>query len=421
MISYDEARLRLEALADSRRRSLCVECIALEQAIGRIVANDIAASESIPAFANSAMDGFLLHHEETRAASPEHPIQLTVRRRICAGDSRLTCHDPPLSAIEIMTGAALPKGNYDTVVKVEDVQVRRDENGRTTHIVLDKTVAKKCNIRDSGEDFSVGQSVIQAHTPITGEHVMAFAALGVCRLHVYKKPSIVIFSTGKELREYDSGSLASGCIRNSNAPYLFQSLRQEPVNVRYAGIVEDDAEIFSEHLTAALAEKPDIVITTGAVSVGQCDFIAESLQKLGAQTLFHGVKIRPGKPILCAQLGETALFGLPGNPIASVVGLRFFVLPYLARLLGLPRESPLQAVVKKTVKKPAGLKTFLRGKLSVDGGTFTVMPCDKQDSFMIHSLVEANCFIAVDNPNDVISAGERVPVYLRWHKRWECS
>lgn len=421
MISYDEACLHLEELADSRRRLLGIEMTALEESVGRIAANDITAKDPLPAFANSAMDGFLLRHKEIQTASPETPIQLSVRRSICAGDNRLTCHDPPLSAIEIMTGAAIPVGDYDTVVKVEDVHVMRDENGRAIQIALDKKIPKKCNIRDSGEDFSPGQSVIQANTQITCEHLMAFAALGICRLPVYKKPNIVIFSTGKELGEYDSENLASGCIRNSSAPYLFHSLQQGPFTVRYAGIVEDDAKVFSNRLKTALAGEPDVVLTTGAVSVGQCDFIAESLKKLDAEIVFHGVKIRPGKPILCAQLAKTTFFGLPGNPISSVVGLRFFVLPYLARLLGLPREVPLQAVMKKSMKKPIGLKTFLRGKLSIEGSAFAVMPCDKQDSFMIHSFVDANCFIAVDNLDDIISAGQIVPVFLRWPQRWECA
>ncbi|TXH65875.1 MAG: molybdopterin molybdotransferase MoeA [Thermomonas sp.] len=399
MIDYSEALAIIQRHAQRLPVQRCTP------RVGHVLAEPVASAEDLPPFDNSAMDGFALHSGGVSVAAGS---EFDVVGAQAAGDVA-TCGS---GVFEIMTGARLPDG-LDTVVPVEQVEVlAQDGAGRPQRIRLLADAEPEQHVRLRGEDVGAGTPVLAAGSRLEAAQLMLLAALGVAEVAVSAVPKVAVLNTGRELVDDPAQALASGEIRNSNGPYLAARLRDAGAEVVLRETVSDDAEAFLAALARALDAGAEMVLSTGAVSMGRYDFVPDALRSLGATIHFHKVKIRPGKPLLFASLpGGQLFFGLPGNPVSSAVGLRFFVEPALRAMTGLPQERPLQLPLAAAFKKRLPLRFHLKGRLEVDaGGQLQARVLAGQESFRIRPLLEANCWIVIDEARDAPAAGTRVQV-----------
>jgi molybdopterin molybdotransferase len=403
MISYATALQHIQQAC----QPLPSEQVPLAQAIGRVLAQDVQADADLPPFDNSAMDGFALAGSGAVLAQGR---EFAVAGSQAAGDGLAAyVHD----ACEIMTGASLPDG-LDSVVPVEQVSVlQRDGDDRPRRIRLDAAVAPGAHVRRRGQDVAVGDRVALAGTRIAPASHMLLAALGVATLAVRPQVPVALFTTGRELIDVPSQPLLPGQIRNSNGPYLANRLDESGARIVHRETVGDDAVAFTAALERGLAAGARVVLSTGAVSMGRHDFVPDALRELGAEIVFHKVAIRPGKPLLFARLpGGQLYFGLPGNPVSSAVGMRFFVEPALRAMLGQAAEQPLLIPLVAEAHKKPGLKFFLKARVAMDDRAklkVDVMP--GQESFRIKSLLAANAWAVLDAEDDTLPAGTLVPVF----------
>lgn len=403
MISYTTA---LQHILQACKPLAC-EQVPLSQAVGRVLAQDVLAGEDLPPFDNSAMDGFaLVGGGEVLATGHE----LAVAGSHAAGDGLAAYAG---DACEIMTGASLPDG-LDSVIPVEQVSVlARDSEGRPLRIRLEAPVHPGANVRRRGQDVAVGDCIAFAGTHVTSASHMLLAALGVATLAVRPQVPAALFTTGRELIDDPAQPLLPGQIRNSNGPYLADRLGEAGARVVLRETVGDDAAAFTAALERGLAAGAQVVLSTGAVSMGRYDFVPDALRALGAEIVFHKVAIRPGKPLLFARLpGGQLYFGLPGNPVSSAVGMRFFVEPALRAMLGLPQEQPLLMPLATESNKKSGLRFFLKARVVLaDGAKLQVEVMSGQESFRIKPLLAANAWAVLDAEADTLPAGTLIPVF----------
>ena len=408
MIAYGEAL----AIIRREARPLPAETCASADARGRILAAPVTSPAALPAFDNSAMDGYALHAGPNMLAAGR---SFEVRGAQVAGDARADASHDAQAAWEIMTGARLPDG-FDTVVPVEQVE-RIEAPGEPTRIRLSADVGPAQHVRRCGEDVAENMEVLRAGDQVQPQQLMLLAALGVAEVRVACRPKVAILSTGRELVDDPVQPLASGEIRNSNGPFLAARLQEAGVQLVHRSTVGDDPDQFRIALADALAAGAEVVVSTGAVSMGRHDFVPDTLRTLGAQVHFHKVAIRPGKPLLFARLAGGALFfGLPGNPVSCAVGQRFFVEPALRALLGMPPELPLRVplAVDYTVRAP--LRFHLKGRLDCDAsGRMHAHVLPGQESFRILPLLQSNAWIVIPEAVGTIAAGTLVEVHGLGH------
>ncbi|WP_319495738.1 gephyrin-like molybdotransferase Glp [uncultured Cohaesibacter sp.] len=407
MISYHEA---LEMLLQCDR--LPTIRLAIADAPGFVNAQPVMSAETVPPFTNSSMDGFAVRAGDLAGASPATPVTLPVVGSTAAGDRPSTGRD---GTWEIMTGAALPHG-YDAVVKIEDVERLGDA------VRFSGPIAKAENVRAAGQDFAMGSAVLAAGAVIMPEQLMALAAVGQKDVTVYRKPTVTIINTGKELVQDAEVPLKPGQIRDASGPYLMTMLRTLGYAANYGGIIPDDDRLFRSRLEAIVAEgTADVVLSTGAVSAGKYDFIPDVLRALGADIRFHKLTNRPGKPALYARFANGIhYFGLPGNPISTAVGLRFLAVPLCRHLQGLATEKPLVARLEGEMRKVKGLRFFCKARASVlADGSLQVQVFDGQESFRVRPLLQANCWAVFDEAPDVIPAGDMVAIYPLVPDSWK--
>jgi len=320
-------------------------------------------------------------------------------------------------AWEIMTGARMPEG-LDAVVPVEQVEVlARDAHERPVRIRLMADVEAGQHVRLRGEDVMRGAPVLEAGTRLCPQHLMVMAALGVQSVSVVRQPLVAVITTGRELVDDPAQPLASGEIRNSNGPFLAARVIAAGADVVFRETVSDEPAAFLSALERALDAGADVVLSTGAVSMGRYDFVPDALRGIGATLHFHKVRIRPGKPLLFGRLaGGQLYFGLPGNPVSSAVGLRFFVEPSLRALTGMAPERPLRVPLAAAYRKRAPLRFHLKGRVAVDGaGRLQAQVLPGQESFRILPLLAANAWIVVPEAAEAPEAGDLVDVYGLGH------
>lgn len=402
MISYAEALNLLQKRGRALGTSFEEENVSLEECNGRILAEKIRASEALPGFDNSAMDGYALRSSDTVAASPCSPVALAISGTIPAGATSAKSESG--SVFEIMTGAPIPHG-CDAVVRLEDVQ----KDG--ANIRLSKPVIVEENIRFSGEDIQRGDELFLPGTRLQSSHLLTLSALGMKALKVCPRPFVAILATGSELVPHTTVSLKGAQIRSSTMPYLESVLRSFGCEVQAYGICRDNPQDLYNHMTNILAERPSIIITTGGVSAGKFDYMRPVLKDLGASILFHKVAIRPGKPILVAELKGVTIFALPGNPVSSAVGFRFFIDPFLRALFGMSMEEGITAQLEKETKSDRrDLTYFLKGKATVTNGRITVEALKGQSSFMVAPLLKANCWMVMEPKAEALGNGNIVKI-----------
>jgi len=382
--------------------------------LNRVAAEAVASRETIPPCANSAMDGFAVRAWDIANATGATAVTLAVRGRTAAGEPPATGVVVAASAWRIMTGAPMPVG-YDAVLAIETVRMSADQQ----HIDVSAPVAVGQHIRAAGEDFVCGEPVLQPGERVTPAHIAALASAGIGELQVVRVLRVSHFATGNELVADPQQVLAPGQIRNSNSPFLSAVLAQQHVAGHYGGQLRDEPQLFAGRLrvlcSGAPADgvAPDIVLTTGAVSAGDFDFVPEVIADLGGEIIFHKVAIKPGKPILFARLPNGSyFFGLPGNPVSTAIGFRFFVLPLLHHLQGLPPAPPLWAALSGEQHKPKpDWRHFLKAQLFVDGdGLLRVRAPGGQESHKIKPLLHSDVWLVLDEGRCDFREGARVPV-----------
>ena len=385
---------------------LPVQKVRVADARGRVLATPVLAPGALPPFDNSAMDGYALGGgTEPLVAGSEWSIE----GEQAAGDG---VRSNACGAWEIMTGARLPDG-LDRVIPVE--QVEPLQAPRRIRLLADATPGQ--NVRTAGSDVAAGEVVLAAGTVLTPQHQMLLAALGVARASVVERPRVAVLCTGRELVDDAAQPLAPGQIRNANGPFLAARLPLAGAELSHIETVGDDVEAFLAAFARVRTGDARVVISTGAVSMGRYDFVPQALERLGAETIFHKLAIRPGKPLLFARMPDgTLFFGLPGNPIAVAVGLRFFVEPALRTLLGLPRETPWRMPLAAAYTKKPRLRFHLKSRVALDPqGCLAARVLPGQESYRIRSLAEANAWVVVPAEADVLAAGTLVDVYGPGH------
>ena len=407
MISYQEALgIILAGSTVLGRRN-----VPLQAAAGRISAEALQARLDVPAFANAAMDGYAVAASDTASASAEQPAILPVAGTVVAGLA------PPRaasgSAWEIMTGAPLPAG-LDAVVPVERIAEHVPGGPGLTAIRLQQPALPGQNVRQMSEDFRRGDRVVEAGTRLAPHHLMGLAACGLDEVSVCEPPRMAILTTGSELANRGS-TLQPGQIRDANGPYLHALLARLGIAGSTQRSAADTVVALREEL-AQLADSCDLILTTGGVSAGRLDLVPDVVRALGGEILFHKVAIRPGKPILHARLpGGKFLFGLPGNPLAVAVGMRFFVVPALRAMQGMAPEVFTPALCDAAVRSRGQLRFFAKAYRHVDAETRSrVQILPGQESFRIGSLLKANCWAVIPEGNELLPAGSTVltaPLY----------
>lgn len=400
MILYEKAKTIIQKAGQEHNCGM--EFVATQDSVGRTVAKDLYAPIDIQPFDNSAMDGFAVRRSDL-GSDGGVLIKIGV---IAAGDAVPEGNVLEGQCIEIMTGAPAPPW-AEAVVPVELVEVKGDE------VHFKALPGLGANIRRAGEDFKKGMEVIKAGQYIHPQHIMPLAALGVDEVEVYKKPRAVFLATGSELVEDLSQNLKSGQIYNSNRPYGLVALEEMGVEPVAVPTMPDNLDHFEAFLKDIMLQDIDLIISSGAVSAGKYDFVRKGLEQVGAEILFHRVKIKPGKPNLFARLPNgTLYFGLPGNPVATTAGLRFFVQPCLRSMMGMAEEKPVQARVNSYFKKRPGLRVFLKAKVEAcQDGVLGVELLEGQESFMVRPFLDMNCWAVVAEDVEEVKVGDMVALY----------
>ncbi|MEP1740293.1 MAG: molybdopterin molybdotransferase MoeA [Kangiellaceae bacterium] len=404
MISFQAAL----DLISQHRKELTEEEIDTNVSKGRILAEDIFSPVEIPPFNNSAMDGYAVNHNDLKGATKDCPIRLQLAGLTAAGDAPSSSSDCSGTAWKIMTGAAVPSG-YDSIIPVENTELSDD--GITVKCFSQPK--PNAHIRTSGEDFSKGSLVLQKQRIINSNRIMALASLGVDKIKVKKLAKVVVFSTGKELVDDLKQDLKPGQIYNSNMPYILEFLAELPVDCYNAGTNYDDVAAYETALKEQLNNNADLIISTGAVSMGDFDFIPQTIIKMGGEIIFHKARIRPGKPILFAKFPNgTFYFGLPGNPISAAIGLRFFVTHILNQLMGLPSESPIKSKLLESRNKKQGFTNILKANNQTNqSASLETTILNGQESFKIHPLIDANGWAVLEESMSEVNQGNIIDFY----------
>ena len=365
-------------------------------AAGRVLAEDVAARVDLPSFASSAMDGFAV-----RAA--DVPGRLPIVFRIAAG---LPADRPlaPGEAMEISTGGAVPDG-ADAVVPIEIV-VETDNN-----VAIADPVAAGANVRPIGGDVRAGDALLEAGAVLGAAQVGALAAAGVAEVMCARQPSVVVLSTGTELRA-PGDELGPGQIYESNGPMLAAAFTAAGAIVERIGPITDDEESHRTALVRGLAA--DVLVSSGGVSVGPHDLVRRILAELGVEEDFWGVAVRPGKPLAFGSRGATLVFGLPGNPVSALVAVELFVRPALLALQGAAQPGPRYHAgrLASVLRRNPARDDLVRARTRDDAGETVLEPLSGQESHMIARAAAADALVLVPAGEGELAAGDRVS-YLR--------
>ena len=376
------------------------ETVALKDALGRILDEDVASRVDVPSNTNSAMDGYAL---AGAALSADEPVTLSVVGTSWAGRPLERAIGPGECA-RIMTGAAMPDGT-DTVVMQE--RVERDGD----LAVFGTRERPGQHVRQAGEDIAAGDVALTRGTLLRPAHLGLIASVGVGAVQVRRRPRVAFFSTGDELKGIGT-TLGKGEIYDSNRYTIHGMLARlglEPIDL---GVVPDDRAAVEDAFRRAAAEG-DAIVTSGGVSVGEADFVTETLERIG-EVNFWKVAIKPGRPLAFGRVAGTLFFGLPGNPVSVMATFYQIVQPALERLTGNADVDPtlqVEATCESELRKKPGRLEVQRGILrqEPDGG-YTVRTTGLQGSGVLSSMGRANCFIILPLEQGRVAAGDRVLV-----------
>ncbi|HEX2451497.1 MAG TPA: gephyrin-like molybdotransferase Glp [Gemmatimonadales bacterium] len=391
-------------LADVRRQPPLR--VPLDDALDSVLAEDAVSAIDLPAWTNSAMDGYAARAADVRGASTERPVRLKVVDEVPAGSFPTKALGPGETS-RIYTGAPLPEG-ADGVVRQEDTDLGRE----TVTIFNDRDAG--VNIRQAGEDIRRGSTVLRAGTALGPAELGVLASLAVAHPLVYRRPRVAILGSGDEIVDVDQPDeiLSGRKTANSNAHALLALVRRaggEPVNL---GVARDAPESLREHLQGALP--CDLLVTTAGVSVGEHDYVRTVLDELGVEQRFWRIRMRPGAPVGFGLLGQLPWIGLPGNPVSTMVTFELFVRPAIRLMCGhallFRRTVPVQAAEPITLKPR--LQHFLRAVVTETARGREARLTGPQGSGILTSLVLANALLLIPEGQFETPAGADLQAML---------
>ena len=393
LISVDEAQLRVLEEVEA----LPAQEVPLEQAHGRVLREDILATEDVPIADNSAMDGYALRAADIAEASEERPALLQVIGDIAA-DADPSVVVSSGKAVRIMTGGAVPSG-ADAIVQVEQTDAGRNE------VRIFRAAPKGTNVRRRGEDMRRGDVVVREGMPVGAGELGVIVTTRRKTVRVGPKLNVAILSTGDEI--------VSGRIANSNAYALAALTGDAGAEPRVLPPVGDDREATKRALRTAL--QSDVVISSGGVSQGAYDFVKDALDDIGAQTKFWQVAMKPGKPIVFSRAGQRPIFGLPGNPVSCIVGFLLFVRPALRKMMGQTSNlmlPPLSARAAVAFESRGDRRMYFRVQVVARDGELVAYPAKAQGSGISTSMVGANGLGWLEIGTTRVDTGSSLPVLL---------
>lgn len=389
--------LALQEMLASVSNQQAVISVETPQALGHILATDVTSPVNVPAFNNSAMDGYAF-----RAADHTQGEPLTLVGTAFAG-SPFEAEIPSGACIRIMTGAPVPAA-LDTVEMQENVTAQGDL------ITFHQAIKPGQHVRSKGEDIQLGQTVLAKGKRLTPRDIPLIASLGIAEVAVYQPLTVAIFSTGDELKPVGT-PLQHGQIYDSNRYSLHAVLQNFNVNIIDHGIIPDDLDALRATFHQA-NEQADVVITSGGVSVGEADYTKTVLDELG-EIGFWKLAIKPGKPFAFGKLKNSVFFGLPGNPVSALVTLVQLAIPTMQAMAG---ETPtpatrFNAISQTAFRKSPGRTDFQRGIYHVnEHGQIEVASTGSQGSGVFSSMSVSNCFIILEQERGAVAAGETVTI-----------
>lgn len=396
LLPVDQAKRRILELVQPVTGT---ERLALRDALDRILAQPVYSSINVPPTDNSAMDGYAL---QVAALAQDQTAELALVGAALAGSPFHGALEAG-QCVRITTGAVLPAG-ADSVVMQEYTE---KFDGR---VRIRQLPAVGENVRRVGDDIKRGDLVLEPGKRITAAQLGLMASLGVAEVTVHRRVRVAFFSTGDELRGVGE-TLGTGDIYDSNRYTLYGMLRRAGVDALDMGVIRDRRDDVRRAFREA-AQLADVVITSGGVSVGEADFVQQTLEELG-QVGFWRIAMKPGKPLAVGKIGNAYFFGLPGNPVSVMATFYQFVLPALQRLAGAEPEPPLvlRARSESELKKTAGRLEYQRGILRTDpNGELVVSTTGLQGSHVLSSMSRANCFIILPAGSEGAAAGATVDV-----------
>jgi molybdopterin molybdotransferase len=380
------------------------EQVGVRESLNRVCAEPVSSPIDVPAYTNSAMDGYAVAASDMPAQGERTlPLAGTVWAGTPLGQDLAAGH-----AVRIMTGGMMPAGT-DTVIIQEHVEATENS------VTIDGSTPAGRNVRKAGEDIRAGEQVIEAGTLITPAHVGLMASLGIDGLSVVRKPRVAYFSTGDELRALETHAgqtLGDGELFDSNRHTIFAMLARMDVELIDMGLVPDNPQATRDVFEDA-ASRADLIISSGGVSAGAADFVSDTLAELG-DVSFWKLAMRPGRPLAFGQVGDAHFFGLPGNPVAVMVTFYEFVKPALLRLMGVQHTEPftVSANSAEPIRKSPGRVEYQRGILQIaENGQAIVRLTGKQGAGRLSSMCQANCLIVLPPESDGIKAGDTVQVH----------
>jgi len=379
------------------------ERVSILDTLGRVCAEDILANRDIPSFNNAGMDGYAVRSEDIQNASAEHPVQLEVIEDLPAGFIPRKRVERG-NGIRIMTGALIPEG-ADAVVPVE----RSKKEGNFVSIFMSSFPGDY--IRNAGEDVKKGECVISAGDLINPAEIGMLASLGRSFVAVYQRATVAILCTGEELVDVD-GDLDGTKIVSSNSYSLAAQVKDCGAIPIQLGIARDRKEEIQEKLLQGI--RADVLVSSAGVSVGDYDFVKDVLNDIGVGIIFWKVAMKPGMPVVFGTVQGKPVFGLPGNPVSSMVSFEQFVRPSLLKMMGHRQlfRPVIDAILKEDLQKRPGRRHFMRAFVSFEKGQYFVTPTGAQGSGILKSMVKANGLIVIPEDREIVKAREKVKVQL---------
>ena len=392
LIEHPEAvRLVLE-----NTHRLPAEDVPLVEAQGLALVEDLKARFDSPPFDNSAVDGYAVRSADAEAGRmfrvvDEAPAGRPARKGVGVGE-----------AIKIFTGGVIPEG-ADAVVMVENT------SGWGEEFELKKAAVAGQNMRGSGEDVREGDVILKAGTEVGPPEIALAATQGYGTLPVYRRPEVVVLSTGTELVEPGERDLSPGEIYDSNSFAVMAQAQEIGARARRVSAASDDAEVLRNAVSEAL-ETADVVVTSGGVSVGEKDLVKGTMLELGVEQVFWGVKFKPGKPLFFGVRDGASVFGLPGNPVSAMVCFELFVRPALVRMMGRKdRGRPrVQVYFEEAVKNNFGRMHAMRVSLERTERGWLARSVGAQGSGLVSSLTKADALALIGPDLEGVRAGEPV-------------
>jgi molybdopterin molybdotransferase len=371
--------------------------VPLNKALNHVLATDLIATDNLPPFDKSAVDGYALKAEDTIGATQFKPVTLQlIEAEVEAKQAR-----------QIWTGNPIPKG-ADAAVMLENT---KKTDGK---LEVWTQLARGGNVSKQGEDVKKGETIIKAGTRLKPQHIAMLSAMGNTEIKVTQKPQIAIIASGNELAEAGTTPVGNQ-IYESNGVMLSAMCQELGAEPAYLGIAKDDIYEITQKLKKAL-QNCDAVITSGGTSVGGLDLVPDAVNSLGKPgVIVHGMALRPAMPTAIAALNGKPVMILSGNPVAAIIGFEVFARPLICKMLGMKHVEPrpvVNAVMRRKVAAALGKKTFVRVKVTQENNEFIAEPVSARGSGVISTMTRGNGFVIVPENREGITKNEKVIVHL---------